>query len=406
MPNPWSRTALSVDPARRDALIRSFSDAFGTRDDLVFFSAPGRTEIGGNHTDHNGGFVLAGSIDRDILAAAAPADGTVCRIHAAGFRRIEVDLNDLSFHPNESGTSTALVRGVAASLSRRGIRPKPFSACTHSRVMRGSGVSSSAAFEVLVCALFLHFAGASLPPAEIAAIGAEAESLYFQKPCGRMDQCACAAGGLLLMDFADLRDPALHPVRADFSSFGYSIVLVNVGKGHADLTPLYAAVGDDMRRVAALFDKPYLGAVSPDDFYDRLPAFRRKAGDRAVLRAMHFFEESRRAREEKDALEQGDFPRFLSLVRESGHSSFEALQNVLLPMPDAAQDTAVALTLAAHLLADTGAWRVHGGGFGGTIQCFVPETDVSAFCKEMDALCGNGACFPVNIRPQGVVQID
>ena len=381
---------------------QSFIAQFGDAPSAALFSGPGRTEIGGNHTDHQHGRVLCGSVDLDMLACAAPNGRNVVRIASEGYPALEVDLSDLDPKPEEKNTSAALVRGVAARITQLGYKLSGFDACATSTVLSGSGLSSSAAYETLIGNIFNHFCcGRKLDPITIAKVGQYAENVYFGKPCGLMDQMGSSVGGAVFIDFYDPADPVVEKVDYDFSKSGYALCIVDTGSSHGDLTDDYAAVTREMGAVAACFGKSVLRDVPPADFRAAIPALREECGDRAVLRAMHFFDDDRRAQEEAQALKEGDFDRFLGLVNESGLSSALLLQNIWSPAAPREQAVSVALTVGKELLAEKGAIRVHGGGFAGTIQAFVPNNDLELFKNGMAALFGAGKCHILRIRPQG-----
>lgn len=391
---------------RYDAAIDAFAERFGTDRPIAIFSAPGRTEIGGNHTDHNLGRVLAASVDADVIAVVAKTEGDVIEIHSEGFGVDRIRIGEMTPRADEIGRSAALIRGVASEFCTRGFAIGPFCAYTESQVPKGSGVSSSAAFEVLIASIFNSlFASDSLSMIEMAKLSQKVEREWFKKPCGLMDQAACAVGGICMMDFADESDPEITPIPFSFETSGYKLCLVSVGGDHADLTDLYAAIPQRMHRVAELFGEKNLRPIPTKTFFERLPQVRRECGDDAALAAIHFFGENERVPRQAEALRKGDFKAFCSLVCASGHSSYEALQNVLIPLPDALQGAGIALNLAARLLEDRGAWRIHGGGFGGTTQNFVPDDRVDAFCEAMEAIFGQGACRVFSIRPVGPVRI-
>ncbi len=386
--------------------IDSFVERFGSEREIAIVSAPGRTEIGGNHTDHNGGRVLAGSVDLDVIAICAKTEDFCATVHSKGFSPDFVDLCDLEKKEEEVGKSASLIRGVAKGFSNRAFHLGGFLAYTESAVPKGSGVSSSAAFEVLLGSIWNHlYNEGAIGAVEIAKISRFAEREYFGKPCGLMDQAASAVGGISMMDFSDEENPIVEPIPFSFADFGHKLCLVNVGGDHADLTHLYAAIPARMKAVASLFGKHLLCRVESTEFYKNLLLVREKAGDEAALCAMHFFLDSERVLDQKKALLEGDFERFLALVNRSGHSSFEALGNVWIPMEGASQDAPIALNLAAKILDGKGACRIHGGGFGGTTQNFVPDEKVEEFQKEMDAVFGEGACQVLSIRPVGPIRI-
>ncbi len=390
--------------ARRLAdLIRGYAGVFpGGEEDVLLFSVPGRTELGGNHTDHQWGRCLAGSVNLDTIACAAPNGTNLVRIQSRNHRMAEVSLDDLSIRPAESGSSVSMVRGVAARLREMGYTVGGFNAYTTTRVLRSSGLSSSAAFEVLVGTMMNHlFCGGVLTPLQLAQAGQYAENVYYGKPCGLMDQLACASGGVIAIDFADPASPVLRQVQVDLAKEGYALVIVDAGASHADLTEEYAAIPREMGEVAVCFGRERLSQVPYGQFLKELPRVRSACGDRALLRAMHFFQDDRRAAEQCAALERGDFQDFLRLVRRSGRSSFMNLQNVITCRNSREQPLAVLLALAEELLEGFGACRVHGGGFAGTIQAFVPLDRTEAFTRGMEALAGAGACHVLSIRSTG-----
>lgn len=385
----------------REPLLRSWRQAFGSTEAVRFFSAPGRVELGGNHTDHQRGHVLAAAVDLDTAACAAPG-GAEIRIRSEGYSEIRVDLARLTPQPEECGSSAALVRGIAARFRALGFPTGGFCACVVSRVPAGSGMSSSASFEVLIGTILNEFfCGGQVSPLEIAQAGRYAENEFFGKPCGLMDQLACAEGGIIAVDFENQTAPAIRRISGDFQAAGYALCIVDSGADHANLTAEYAAIPAEMQAVAAFFGKDVLQEVNETDFWQQLPALRQTAGDRAVLRAIHFFTDSRLADQEAHALEQGDFPRFLELVNRSGESSARNLQNLSCAARPAEQALPVAIALARHLLGSTGAVRVHGGGFAGTIQAYVPLAQTAEFQRGMEAVFGDGCCRFVRIRPVG-----
>ena len=383
-----------------------FEALFGSEKEIGIFSAPGRTEIGGNHTDHNGGRVLAGSVDYDVIAVVAKEEGETVHIHSEGFAPDTVDLTKLSVDEKEFGKSAALIRGVAKGFLDRGLLVGGFTAYTESCVPKGSGVSSSAAFEVLLGTILNHlYNGGTVDGVEIAKISQFAEREYFGKPRGLMDQAACAVGGISMMDFADEKAPVIRPIPFSFAEAGHKLCLIKLGGDHANLTHLYAAIPQRMKQVAALFGKEKLCHVSYKELLADLPRVRREAGDEAALAALHFCLETDRVVDQAKALQEGDFDRFLTLVNRSGQSSFQALGNVWIPMEGADQGAAVALNLAANLLNGAGACRIHGGGFGGTTQNFVPNDKVEEFRSVMESVFGEGACMVLSIRPVGPVKV-
>ena len=398
--------AESLDGARGRAarVVEGFRQTFspGGGASPALFSGPGRTEIGGNHTDHQHGHVLCGSVDLDMLACAAPNGETTIRILSEGYPALEVELDELLPRESERNTSAALVRGVAARTAELGWAVGGFDAYITSNVLSGSGLSSSAAYEVLVGNILnCFFCGGALTAVDIAKIGQYAENVYFGKPCGLMDQMGSAVGGAVAIDFADPADPVVRKVDYDFSRSGHALCIVDTGSCHADLTDDYADITREMGAVAAHFGKQVLREVPEADFRAALPSLRVRCGDRAVLRAMHFYADDRRAVQEAQALEEGDFARFLALVNDSGLSSSLELQNTWSVSDPRQQAIPLSLAVGRELLEGAGAIRVHGGGFAGTIQAFVPEEKLPSFRSGMEALLGPGTCHILHIRPQG-----
>ncbi len=393
-----------LDAARTRAagVAEAFAARFGgDAQGAALFSGPGRTEIGGNHTDHQHGRVLCGSVDLDMLACAAPNGLGAVRFVSQGYPALEIDLNDLAPKQEEQNTSAALVRGVAAKIKELGYPLSGFDACAVSTVLSGSGLSSSAAYETLVGNIFNHFCcGDKLDPVTIAKIGQYAENVYFGKPCGLMDQMGSSVGGAVFIDFNDPADPVVEQVDYDFTKSGHALCIVDTGSSHGDLTDDYAAVTREMGAVAAHFGKTVLRDVSVTDFRAAIPALREECGDRAVLRAMHFYDDDHTVNLEAAALKNGDFDFFLTLVNQSGLSSALHLQNTWSVHDPRQQAIPLALAEAERLL-DGGAVRVHGGGFAGTIQAWVPLGDLEAFKNGMEALLGQGKCHVLRIRPVG-----
>lgn len=383
-----------------EALKEKFEKYYGRGAEYIF-SAPGRTELGGNHTDHQLGRVLAAAVDVDTKAAVAISDAPRIRILSEGYALVEVALDELSIREEERGTTAALVRGVAAGIRARGAVLRGFDAYVISNVLPGSGLSSSAAFEVLVGAMISHICGAGLDAVQLAQLGQYAENVYFGKPSGLMDQMASSVGNIVAIDFADKAAPRVEAIDFDFSKCGHSLCIIDSGADHADLTDEYAAIPAELSRVSALFGKACLREVDEDEFYSRLAGVRASAGDRAALRAIHIFNENRRVDAEVAALRANDFDAFLRLVTESGRSSWMLLQNVIPAGWTAHQELALALALAERLLGGRGACRVHGGGFAGTIQAFVPTDMLDAFCAGIEAVLGTGSCHVLNIRREG-----
>ena len=397
---------LYISPEMKTALDNGFAARFGGTPER-YFSAPGRTEIGGNHTDHQRGRVLAGAVNLDTVAAVKVNGTDTIRILSKGYPMCEVNITELTPVESEINTTPALIRGVAARFHQLGCDVKGFDAYCESTVLPGSGLSSSAAYEVLIGTIIngLFFDGKVSQP-EIAMIGQYAENVFFGKPCGLMDQMASAVGNLVSIDFFDKENPVIRPVNFDFAATGHALCIIDSGADHADLTDEYAAVPGEIRAVAAQMGKEVLTQIDEEEFYANIPALRKTCGDRAVMRCIHFYQENARVPKQVEALEKGDFEAFLRLIRESGHSSWMYLQNVIPAGYKAHQDVAVALGLAEHYLNGRGAYRVHGGGFAGTIQAFVPMDILDRFVAGMDAALGQGACHVLSIRPQGGVEME
>ena len=385
-------------------VVRGYMETFpfGPETRPALFSGPGRTEIGGNHTDHQHGHVLCASVNLDLLACAACNGTQTIRIHSAGYPALTVDLEDLLPREEERNTSAALVRGVAAKIQSMGYPLQGFDAYCVSSVLSGSGLSSSAAYESLISNILNTFCcGGALDPITQAKIGQYAENIYFGKPCGLMDQMGACVGNVVAINFADPAAPEVRRVDYDFSASGYALCIVDTGSCHADLTDDYADITREMGAVAAFFGKQVLREVEEAQFRAQIPAIRSVTGDRAVLRALHYFHDDRRAQEEAEALEQNDFQRFLDLVNASGRSSALCLQNTWSPADPRQQAIPLALAAAEEALGGRGAVRVHGGGFAGTIQAFVPEDLLAQFRQTMEDLLGEGMCHVLRIRPVG-----
>jgi len=384
-----------------DRLEKSHYSTFAGQASLRRFTAPGRTELGGNHTDHNQGKVLAAAIHLEASAVAEPCDGPL-EVFSEGWKDpFVVALGDLNPQPKDAGTSTALIRGVASEFVRRGYRVGGFRATIESSVLSGSGLSSSAAFEILVgVILSTLYNDGKVPLVEVAKIGQAAENLHFGKPCGLMDQMSSALGGVVAIDFRRQQTPEYRQVEADFAAEGWALFIVNTGGSHADLTPDYAAVPAEMRQVAKHFGHGALREVSEQSFYDELPVLFRTMNHRALLRAIHFFEENHRVDAMVQALEEGRIRTYLDWVNASGRSSAEFLQNTWSPRFDQDQGLNLGLALTERFLAGEGACRVHGGGFAGTIQAYVPLNRRREYVTTMEAVFGAGTVVELNIRPE------
>lgn len=399
-----AETGAAVE--RVKALAEAYADTFPSQDsdDVWLFSAPGRTELVGNHTDHQHGHCLAASVNLDTIAYVTPTDGEMIRIKSRHHRIAEVDKDDRAIHPEEVGTSAALVRGLVACLTGMGYPVSGFQAYTTTRVLRGSGLSSSAAFEVLVTTMMNHlFCKGALPPLQIARISQYAENVYFQKPCGLMDQLACSMGGAVVMDFHNIDAPTVRKIPLDPTARGYALCIIDSRASHADLIADYAAIPQEMQEVASCFGREVLADVAPGKVVKNLSLVRATCGDRAALRAYHFFKEDIRVLQACEALEKDDFDAYLRCVRASGRSSCMYLQNVASYRESRSQPVAVLLAVAEDLLGEQGAVRVHGGGFAGTIQAYVPLSGLESFIKGMETVVGQGACQVVTVRNSGAV---
>ena len=371
-----------------------------------FFTAPGRTEIGGNHTDHQHGCVLAGAVNLEATAEVTLNHSDILFVESEGYAPIQIDLHDLSVHEEEKNTTAALIRGVAAAFAQRGATLQGFDAKVRSTVLPGSGLSSSAAFEVLIATICNElFFGGQLSPVELAQIGQWAENVYFGKPCGLMDQTASAVGGMVFIDFADPNAPIVERVDFDFFAARHALCIIDSGADHADMTEAYAAIPGEMKALCNLFDRDVLRQIPEAEFFAKLPTVRHQVPDRAFLRAIHVYQENKRVLAQVAALRENDFETFLQLVKESGRSSWMYLQNVIPTGAAVHQDMALALALCDTLLQGQGAFRVHGGGFAGTVQAFVPADMLDTFKEGVEAVLGAGSCHVLSIRPQGCGRI-
>lgn len=399
-----SQEFLTLSAERISALDAGFFNAFGTQP-TRYFSAPGRTEISGNHTDHQRGRVLAAAVNLDMQAAVRCNGTDTIRVLSQGYPLCQVDLKELTPQESEINTTIALIRGVAARFAQLGCKIAGFDAYMESTVLPGSGLSSSAAFEVLMATIMNHlFFDAKASRPEIAMIGRYSENVFFGKPCGLMDQTASAVGGMVTIDFADPAHPVITPISFDFASCGHALCIIDSQASHADLTDEYAAIPIEMGRICEYFGKEVLREVDESEFYAAIPVLRERCGDRAVVRAVHFFQENARVPRQVAALQAGDFDTFLALEKQSGYSSYMYLQNVIPAGYTTHQDMAIALALCERYLEGRGAYRVHGGGFAGTVQAFVPMDILESFRAGIDSVLGEGACHVLSIRPQGGVE--
>jgi len=388
-------------------LLEEFAREFSDSPCVELFSVPGRTEVGGNHTDHNAGRILAGAVDLDIVAAAAKNPDGVIRIRTDEYPDVDVQVDDHNFIEDEYFSPSALARGVCARMTQLGYAVGGFDACTTSSVPEGSGLSSSAAFEVLIATILNHeYNGGSIDAITIAQIAQFAENNYFGKPCGLMDQTTCSVGGLVTIDFEDFEDPGVKKVDFDFGSSGFSVVIVNTGGSHADLHHDYIALEHEMKDVARALGGDVLRRFSRGEVMAKIPYLRGEVSDRAILRALHFYDDDQRVVDQVSALESNDFEAFLNLIIESGVSSWMLCQNCYSCTNVAEQGLSVALAASESILKGKGAWRVHGGGFAGTIQAFVPQDLLGEYVDHLQAIFGEDSCHQLMIRPVGATRLD
>ena len=399
--------AVAAQKERYKSIVELFCSLYNSEREIRFFSAPGRTEVCGNHTDHNRGKVMAAAINLDAVAAAAKNDEMIVRVKSAEYDKIDViDITDLNPHVEEYGHSAGLIRGVCAGFKNRGYNIGGFDTATMTQVLSGSGLSSSAAFEVLVGTVMNYlYNDGKVSAVEVAQIAQYAENVFFDKPCGLMDQMACSVGGFVKIDFKDTENPVIEPVEFDFASCGHSLVITDTRANHADLTDEYAAIRQEMEAAAAVFGKSALRDVEESEFNANLPLVREKAGDRSVLRGLHFYGENNRVEKAAAALGNNNFDAFKSVITESGFSSYMYNQNVYSSKQPLSQPVSLALAASDHVLRGKGAWRVHGGGFAGTIQAFVPSELLETYKATLEGIFGEGACYVLNIRPIGGTEI-
>lgn len=398
---------ISYQGSRYVKAIERFEELYGAKE-ISVFSAPGRSEVGGNHTDHQHGQVLAAGLNLDIIAIVSKTDDEAIKIVSdqRDIPAIHINEEELSLKEEEKNTSKALIRGVAAKLKADGYRIGGFQAYMTSDVLQGSGMSSSAAFEVVVGTILSGlYNNMEISPVYIAQASQYAENVYFGKPCGLMDQMASSVGSLVNIDFEDPKNPKIQKVDVDFSAFRHSLCIVDTKGDHANLTPEYAAIPTELKALCKYFGKEYLREIPEEVFYKDLNGARKAAGDRAVLRAIHVYNDHKRVGLQVQALREGNFDRFKELIIESGHSSFEYLQNVYPNSDFNNQSVSIGLALSERILRNKGAWRVHGGGFAGTIQAFVPDEMVEEYRQEMDRYFGEGSCHVLKVRKYGGMQV-
>ena len=396
---------LEYQTERYIKALESYEELYGEQE-VEIYSAPGRSEVGGNHTDHQHGKVLAASINLDIIAVVSPREDGVIEVKSEGYPKTVVELSSLEVDKKEEGTSTALIRGAAARIKEMGHKIGGFQAYATSDVLSGSGMSSSAAYEVMIGTVLSGlYNDMQLDAVDIAKFGQYAENVYFGKPCGLMDQTASSVGGLIHIDFADPAHTYVKKIDVDFEAYGHCLCITDTKGSHADLTDDYAAIPADMKKAASYFGKEVLREVDEKEFYGRLAELREKLGDRSVLRAIHFFEEEKRVDEEIAALERGDFDAFKKWVKASGASSFQYLQNVFTVKDLDGQGLSVGLAVSNAVLGERGVSRVHGGGFAGTIQAFVPGDVVEEYREALDKVFGEGSCHVLKVRKYGGMKV-
>ncbi len=402
----YGAQAVPMQKERYCAAMKAFSEIYGNADSTRIFSAPGRTEVGGNHTDHNRGCVMAAAVGLDVIAVVSQTSDSTVSVKSEGFPEDVVDISDLEIKENEKNSSAALIRGVAAGFKNAGFNIGGFKAYTTSNVLKGSGLSSSAAFEVLIGNIFSYlYNDGKVSAVKIAQIAQYAENAYFGKPSGLMDQMASSVGGFITIDFKDTENPVIESIAYDFAKSGYSLCIVDTKGNHADLTPEYAAIPAEMKSVAKFFGKSELRDITKEQLIENISEVRKACGDRAVSRAFHFFDDNERVGKEAKALKNGDIDGFLRLVTESGNSSFKYLQNIFAAKEPREQGLVTGLYMSESILSGRGAVRVHGGGFAGTIQAFVPADMAQEYCEKMEKVFGKGSCYKLYIRPAGGTEI-
>lgn len=397
---------IDYNRARLLKALDRFQELFPGEEQVELYSAPGRSEVCGNHTDHQNGCVLATSINLDAVAVVSKTKDGVIRLISGDFPEERIDTKDLAKRDSEANTTTALIKGVAEGLKQRGYQVGGFHAYVTSDVLMGAGMSSSAAFESLVGTILssLYNEG-RVSSVEIAQIGQYAENVYFGKPCGLMDQMACSVGGMVFIDFEKKEHPIVRSVKSNFTKAGISLCIVDTKGSHADLTPDYAAVPEEMNRIALACGKSHLREVPEEIFYEKLSQLWKETSGRCVLRAIHFYEEQKRVADAVETLEQNDYEGFLQIIQASGNSSAKFLQNIYSPKDAAAQNVTVALAVSESILRGRGVCRVHGGGFAGTIQAFVKNEAVAEYREKMEKIFGAGSCHVLKVRPLGGIRM-
>ncbi len=396
---------LEYQTRRYEKALKSFKEKYGDYQ-VEIYSAPGRSEVGGNHTDHQLGKVLAASVNLDAIAVVAKCETNIIHIFSEGYGELIIDLTDLDPREEEISDAKALIRGIVARIKELGYHTGGFLAYVTSDVLSGSGLSSSAAFETLIATIISGlYNQMEIDSMEIAMVGQYAENIYFGKPCGLMDQMACSVGGMIFIDFEKPNLPKIRPIDTDFSKFEHTLCITDTKGTHADLTNDYAAIPRDMGKVAKYFGKQVLREVKENEFYNHIAKIREDLGDRCVLRAMHYFDENQRVDKQVESLEAGDFSEFKKYIRKSGDSSYKYLQNVFSPHKVEEQGISVALALSEMFHGENGVSRVHGGGFAGTIQAFVPDSMVQEYRHSMERVFGINTCYILKIRKYGGTKV-
>lgn len=401
----YEKSGISRQKNRYITAVKKFIELYPNRNDIKIYSAPGRTEIGGNHTDHQHGCVIAAAVNLDVIGITSFHNEGVIRIKSEGYKEFEIALNDLSVHENENGSS-AIVRGIASKFTEMGVKIGGFDMYTTSDVLSGSGISSSAAFENLIStAIDQYYNNGKAGAVEIAKIGQYAENVYFGKKSGLMDQMVSSVGGFVFIDFENIENPIIEKIDFNFRSTGYELVITDTKGSHSDLTDDYVSVRTEMEAVASFFEKNVLRQVNEQDFWLNIPSIRKSVSDRAILRASHFFEENKRACMEAQSLKNNDFMEFLTLVQQSGDSSANYLQNLYSAKNPTKQEIPLALMLGKNVLNNNGAIRIHGGGFAGTVQAFVPKNILEKYIETMNEVYGSDSCYVLSVRPAGGIEI-
>ena len=399
-------SCISYNRERYLMAIDRFTELFPNEKEIEIYSAPGRSEVCGNHTDHQNGMVLAAAINLDAIAVTAKSEDNRIYLVSGDFPMEEIDVTNLELCKEEQGTTTALIKGVLKNMLDRGFRIGGFRAYVTSDVLMGAGMSSSAAFESLIGTIISGlYNDMKIPSTVIAQVGQYAENVFFGKPCGLMDQMACSVGGMIFIDFKDKENPVVEEVKTDFEKAGLSLCIVDTKGSHADLTDDYAAVPEEMNRVARVFGKEHLREVPEAEFYASIKEVWEKTSGRCVLRAIHFYQEERRVREGASALRADDYSAFLKVIKSSGDSSAKYLQNIYSPKDVETQNVTVTLAVTESILGENGVSRVHGGGFAGTIQAFVKNEAVADYKEKVEMIFGKDSCHVLKIRPVGGIKV-